>query len=535
MNEKLKRSLQSLKDFWNRKSKKQKTLGISSVILIVLVAAAGTYFATRTKYVPLYSGLDVTETGSIKEELDNEGVDSKVTDGGKTIEVPEDQVDNLKVTLAAKGLPKTGSIDYSFFSKNASFGMTDNEFNVVKLDAMQTELENLIEQMDGVEKAKVMINLPNQGVFVTDSKAEASASVVLTLKSGYDLDQSQIKAVYNLISKSVPNLPTNNIVIMNQNFEYYDLNSASSSSNAYTQQQSIKKQIERDIQQQVQTMLSTLMGTGKAVVTVTADIDFTRETREEKLVEPVDKTNMKGIEISAKKIQETYKGTGAASGTTSSSSSSDSLGSSYISGTNGDGTYSKTSNTINYEVNRIKRKIVESPYKIRDLGVEVMVEPPDRTKRSSLPPSRLKDIRTMLATIVRTSIDKSSGTSLTNRSIANKIAVSVQPFAANAPQKSEKDTSIPWWAYAMGAALLLIIGTLSFFMIRNRRRAKRDAEAFEEEMAAGPEQPVYIPEVPDVNAEKETEAVKRQRQLEKLAKEKPDEFAKLLRSWLSEE
>ncbi|GER69050.1 flagellar M-ring protein [Weizmannia acidilactici] len=528
MNEKLKKSFQNLKGFWNSRNKKQKTLGISAVILVLLLAAGVTYFMTRTKYSPLYSGLDVSETGSIKDELDHEGIPSKVTDGGKTIEVPEDQVDELKVKLAAKGLPKTGSIDYSFFSQNASFGMTDNEFNVVKLDAMQTELENLIEQMNGVEKAKVMINLPNQGVFVTDSQAKASASVVLTLKNGYELDQNQVKAVYNLVSKSVPNLPTDNIVIMNQDFEYYDLNSSNSSGNAYTQQQSIKKQIERDIQQQVQTMLSTLMGPGKAVVNVTADIDFTQEKREENLVEPVDKTNMKGIEISAKKIQETYKGTGAASGTTS--SSSDSLGSSYISGSNGNGTYSKTSDTINYEVNRIKRKIVESPYKIRDLGIEVMVEPPVRTKRSSLPASRLKDIKTMLSTIVRTSIDKSSGTNLSNRSVANKISVSVQPFAANATANTAKSSAIPWWVYAIGGALLLVIAALVFFMVRGRRKEDQEEEEFVEE-AAETTTPI---EIPDVNEEKETEATARRKQLEKLAKEKPDEFAKLLRSWLSE-
>ncbi|MED4345470.1 flagellar basal-body MS-ring/collar protein FliF [Heyndrickxia coagulans] len=529
MNEKLKQSFQNLKRFWKSRSKKQKTIGISAVALMLVLAAGITYFMTKTKYAPLYSGLDVSETGSIKDELDHEGVPSKITDGGKTIEVPEDRVDDLKVTLAAKGLPKTGSIDYSFFSQNAKFGMTDNEFNVVKLDAMQTELENLIEQMDGVEKAKVMINLPNQSVFVADSQAKASASVVLTLKPGYELDQNQIKAVYNLVSKSVPNLPTDNIVIMNQNFEYYDINSSSSSGNAYTQQQAIKKQIERDIQQQVQTMLSTLMGAGKAVVTVTADIDFTQEKREEDLVEPVDKTNMKGIEISAKKIQETYKGTGAAAGTPS--GSTDSVGSSYVSGSNGNGTYSKTSDTINYEVNRIKRKITESPYKIRDLGIEVMVEPPVRTKRSSLPASRLKDIKSMLSTIVRTSIDKSSGTRLTNRTVADKIAVSVQPFAANAPEKAEK-ASIPWWVYVIGGGLLLVIAVLIFLMIRNRRRAASEAE---EEMVEETPEKTAPPRIPDVNEEQENDATARRKQLEKMAKEKPDEFAKLLRSWLSEE
>lgn len=37
----------------------------------------------------------------------------------------------------------------------------------------------------------------------------------------------------------------------------------------------------------------------------------------------------------------------------------------------------KNSNKINYEVNRIHKEIAESPYKVRDLGIQVMVEPPD--------------------------------------------------------------------------------------------------------------------------------------------------------------
>lgn len=77
-----------------------------------------------------------------------------------------------------------------------------------------------------------------------------------------------------------------------------------------------------------------------------------------------------------------------------------------------------------------------------------------------------------------------------------------------------------------------MIAGLIFFMIRNRRRAASEAE---EEMAEEtPEKPAP-PRIPDVNEEQETDASARRKQLEKMAKEKPDEFAKLLRSWLSEE
>ena len=55
----------------------------------------------------------------IKEELDAKKVPNELSNGGTVISVPEDQVDSLKVQMAAEGLPKTGSIDYSFFGQNA--------------------------------------------------------------------------------------------------------------------------------------------------------------------------------------------------------------------------------------------------------------------------------------------------------------------------------------------------------------------------------------------------------------------------------
>ncbi|PTY81584.1 flagellar basal-body MS-ring/collar protein FliF, partial [Heyndrickxia sporothermodurans] len=253
MNEKLKNYSVKMKDFWNNLSKKQKIVGISSILLVIFLIAIITFFTTRTTMVPLYSNLTPSEAGSIKESLDSKGIQSEVADGGKTIKVPEENVDSLKIELASEGIPKSGSIDYSFFSQNAGFGMTDNEFDVVKLEAMQTELSNLIKEIDGVEDAKVMINMPKKEIFVNDKNAEASASIVLTTKPGYEFNQSQIKSLYNLVSKSVPNLSNDNIVIMNQNFEYFDLNNDNSTGNTFTQQMDIKHQIERDIQRQVQT------------------------------------------------------------------------------------------------------------------------------------------------------------------------------------------------------------------------------------------------------------------------------------------
>ncbi|MFP3508273.1 flagellar basal-body MS-ring/collar protein FliF [Peribacillus sp. SIMBA_075] len=518
--------------YWMSRSKKQKMMMIGSAALIIIIITAVSLLTTRTTLVPLYSNLTPSETGSIKENLDSKGIKNEVSENGTTIKVPEESLDSLKVELAAEGVPDSGSIDYSFFSQSAGIGMTENEFNVIKLDSMQTELASLIKKIDGVEDASVMITLPDKGVFVSDTTGEASASIVLKTKSGYKFEESQINSLYHLVSKSVPNLPTDNIVIMNQDFDYFDLeNENSSFTSAFATQNQIKKEIERDIQRQVQNMLGTIIGRDKVVVSVTTDIDFTQENREENLVEPVDEENMAGIEISAQRINESYSGDAAgAGGVPQSEDSSDSLGTQYAEGTNGSGDYEKVDETINSEVNRIKKEIVESPYKVKDLGIQVMVEPPTADDPNSLTQQSVDDITQILGTIIRTTIEKKAeGEELTDEELNNKIAISVQPFNGKMTLPIEETSPLlPIWAYIVGGVLILAIIILLILFFRSRKQVE-----LEEEYVVEEEEVAF--DLPDLNKEKETEASLKRKQLEKLAKEKPDEFAKLLRSWIAED
>jgi flagellar M-ring protein FliF len=531
MNEMMKKYANSIKNFWQSRTKKQKGIYLGSLLLLIAVIGIFSFFINRTTFVPLYSNLSPSEAGTVKQSLDTKGVKSELADGGTTIKVPDDVVDDLKVQLAAEGLPKTGSIDYSFFSQNAGLGTTDNEFNMIKLDAMQTELANLIKGIEGVQDAKVMINLPEKGIFVTDKGEAASASIVVNTKPGYQFSDAQIKGLYQLVSKSVPNLPTDNIVIMNQFFEYFDLNNDKNTlaGSNFTTNNEIKKQVERDIQRQVQTMLATMIGQDKVVVSVSADIDFTQEKSTENLVTPVDKDNMKGIAISAENIKEAFTGNGSqAGGTPQSGTSTDSLGSSYLSGSGSNGDYEKTDDKVNYEVNRVRKQIVESPYKIRDLGIQVMVEPPKPNDPKSLSTSTVKDISNILGTIVRTTIDKSStGKPLTNQDVQNKIVVSVQPFNGKISTAKVAQASLPWWIFVVGGVLVAAVLVLLLLFLRSR---KPTIDEDSEDVSQA--ETLYVP---DVNEEKENEGTVRRKQLEKMAKEHPDEFAKLLRTWIAED
>ncbi|MEH7525433.1 flagellar M-ring protein FliF, partial [Bacillus sp. JJ1503] len=130
MKESFRKYKENIQGFWQSRTKKQKVLLFGSVLLFIIIVTGASLLATRTTLVPLYSNLTPSETGTIKESLDGRGIKSEIADGGTTIKVPEEVVDTLKVELAAEGIPKSGNIDYSFFSQNAGIGTTENEFKM---------------------------------------------------------------------------------------------------------------------------------------------------------------------------------------------------------------------------------------------------------------------------------------------------------------------------------------------------------------------------------------------------------------------
>ncbi|WP_121639907.1 flagellar basal-body MS-ring/collar protein FliF [Virgibacillus sp. Bac330] len=519
-------------NFWRNRTKVQKITFFGSIFVGLLLIVSIVLFTTHSNYVPLYNNLSMEEVGQIKGELDAKGVPYELSDGGKVIEVPEEQVDSLLVDLAAQGLPNSGNIDYSFFSENASWGVTENEFNVMKLDAMQTELANLIKGIDGIQDAKVMINMPEEPVFVNDAKQEASASIVIDTEAGYNFEPSEINGLYHIVSKAVPNLPTENIAITNQYFESFDLDSSgnNTSKDSYTYQQTVKQDIEKDVQKRLQQMLGAMVGPGNVIVSVTSDIDFTQENRTEELVEPVDLENMEGLPVSIETIQETYEGNGAAAGGVSGTGEED-VANYQATDEDGDGEYEMTKETINNEFNRIRKNIVESPYKIRDLGIQIAVNRAKTTEESDVEYLSQQEeaaveegISSIVNSIVTTSIHAEYEEDVTPE---ENVSIVFQEFTGADTQPDTTAPTIPTWVYVVGGGLLLAIIVLLIIFLRRRK-----AESEEEELLQESTAPVEVPDLPE---QEDSEATIRKKQLEKIAKEKPEDFAKLLRSWIGEE
>ncbi|WP_066193893.1 MULTISPECIES: flagellar basal-body MS-ring/collar protein FliF [Gracilibacillus] len=539
MKEKLKQTQERLSKSYQSLSNKQRIFLFGGIGLVLAVIILGTVLTTsKNDRVVLYNDLSLQEVGQITEELDARNVDYQITEAGTGVEVPEEMADSLLVDLAAQGIPDSGNIDYSFFAENSSWGVTDNEFEVMRTDAMQTEIANLISQIDGINGAEVNLNVAPEPVFMAEEQQPSSASIVIQTAPGYQFEPSQVNALYHLVSKSMPNLSTDDIVIMNQNFEYVDLDNQGTfgADSTYTSQQQIKGDIEQDMERNVQRMLGSMIGMDKVAISATADIDFTQEQRVEELVEPVNEDD-DTLPVSVETITESFTGEQPEEGA---AGVGEGEIANYPAGQNGNvGDYELVKESVNNEVNRIQRDIVESPYKIRDLGIQVAIDNQRLLENGEVEQLTAQEqeaveqsVASILNSIISTSIDKSYG----EFQPEEKVSIVFQPFqGTETPAATAAAPGIPTWLYILGGAVLLAI---IFVIWMWRRSRKQEYEEIMEETTtpvAHTESASQEQDVPPITHTDDSDEGMRRKQLEKYAKEKPEEFAKLLRSWLTED
>jgi len=543
MNEKLLVIKNKAKESWGSFSNKTKWALIGSFFGTLLLLFIIVFLSSQTNYAGLYSNLTPAEAGEIKTAIEEKGIAVQVSADGKTISVPNKELANLKVSLAAEGIPKNGNVNYGVFSENMGLGMTDRHFDVVERDAMQNELAYLIRQIDGVAEANVMITLPKENIWITDEEQVATASVVIRGEPSFQLVQKQINGLHHLISKSVPNLPPEQIVIMDQNgqvFEIQEVNQMDTTLSVYQQQREIKKDIERDIQRELQQMLGLILGRDKVVVSVMTNVDFTKEKREENLVEPVDVENNEGIDISIERIIETYSSDGATLDDVAG------VGETEIPNypgvvLGGTSESERTEERINREVNRINRQIELSPYVIDDITINVGVEPPDPGDLASLTQENIDDISNLLKNAVSTSLSM-NGTEVDEVGLDDRISVFATEFQGKPDLIVEEPNEFLMnnisnnvlMMIGTGIALLLITLIIILMVRRRKREDKEDEfgfETFEQTISRVKEDEK---EEIDLSEFKSKSSPKR-KTIEKLAKGRPEDFAKLLRTWMADD
>ena len=299
-----------LRTFWGSLGTGRRWTIFGVTLLILLFLGGIVVFAGKTTFVPLFSGLDISDQAAIVEYLKENGVDYRLNPGASSIMVSESRVYELRLMLASDGLPKGGTVGFEIFDK-AKMGMTDFQQQVAYIRAVEGELSRTIRQLDVVESAKVSVVLHKPKLFLKE-ELPASASVLIKLRRGRDITREQVRAVMNLTAASVEGLDPKNVSVVDTSgrllsdmvedaFFMYPGSSGGISS----MQRELEKLQEKDLETKIQNMLTAIFGAGNSIVRVRVELDFTRrnQTRQEYLPQPGGKGVLRSVQKAERPIR----------------------------------------------------------------------------------------------------------------------------------------------------------------------------------------------------------------------------------------
>lgn len=258
--------------------------------LLLFGSFAGIMFvsnwANQPAYAVLFSDLEPQDSAAVIERLKELKVNYQVRNDGRTIAIsPAESVHEMRISLIGEGVPKAGKVGYEIFQEN-NLGRTVMQEVMMQLNAVQGELERTITAIDSVASARVHIVKPEKSVFAS-KKAEPTASVLIKLRSGGELEKKQIKGIANLVAGAVEGLKPENVTIVDVRGNLLTPKEEGEDGlGIEATRLQYQREVERGYVQRIEQMLARVIGPEKVIARVTAELDFSQNEREEETYDP---------------------------------------------------------------------------------------------------------------------------------------------------------------------------------------------------------------------------------------------------------
>jgi flagellar basal-body M-ring protein/flagellar hook-basal body protein fliF len=158
--------------------------GVAAVVIALLMAFA--HWRKESDFKPLYTALAPEDAAGVIAKLKESGTEYRVSDNGTSVLAPSARVAELRLELAAAGVPKTGRIGYELFDKT-NFGATEFTEHLNYHRALEGEIERSIGTLSSVEAARVHLTFPKDSVFL-DSRQPAKGQRDFESAHGFGTD-----------------------------------------------------------------------------------------------------------------------------------------------------------------------------------------------------------------------------------------------------------------------------------------------------------------------------------------------------------
>ncbi|RMH43402.1 MAG: flagellar M-ring protein FliF [Deltaproteobacteria bacterium] len=407
------------------------------------------------RYETLFAGLSPEDAGDIVQRLQAMGVPYQIAAGGRAIEVPAARVHEVRLSLAADGVPRGGGVGFEVFD-DQSFGTTSFVEQINYRRALQGELARTISSLDAVASARVHIALGERSVF-RDVDNPPSASVALRLNG--TLSPAQVRGVVNLVASSVEGLTPDRVVVVD---DRGNVLSASADATHLEAQRSI----EETLAGRVRSMIEKVVGPGHVSVVVTADMN---QERYEKTEERFDKDSpvVRSEAITSERLGDagTVGGIAGARGNLPGTPAPASAA--------GPGA-TRVAETRNYEVSRVVTRTEGPPARVERLHVAVLVDYKPGDGDDAAPVPRDDEELARIAAIAREAagVDPERG----DRIEVHSVPFAPLPEPPEPPPAEANPLPLPPHLLIGAGAGALVLFALAFALLRRRRKRKQQPD-----------------------------------------------------------
>ncbi|EJL6340996.1 flagellar M-ring protein FliF [Vibrio cholerae] len=260
---------------------RQVVLVLSISICVALIVML--FFWVREPDMRPLGAYETEELIPVLDYLDQQKQQYKLD--GNTILVPVSDYNSLKLSMVRAGLNQERQAGDEILMQDMGFGVSQRlEQERLKL-SRERQLAKAIEEMRQVNKARVLLALPKQSVFVRHNQ-EASASVFLTLRTGANLKQEEIDAVVDMVASAVPGMKPSRITVTDQHGRLLSSGSQDPVSAARRKEQELEKQQEEALRGKIDSVLIPILGLGNYTAQVDIELDFSAVEQTRKVFDP---------------------------------------------------------------------------------------------------------------------------------------------------------------------------------------------------------------------------------------------------------
>lgn len=439
--------LQQLTTVWSALDTRRRIIVVGATALVFAAVLALSSLAARPDMALLYAGLDGAKAGEVISALDQRAAKYEVR--GDSIYVEAPKRDELRMTLAAEGLPATGGAGYELLDSLSGFGTTSQMFDAAYWRAKEGELARTILANPAIRAARVHIAPPSGVSFRAQNRP--TASVTVTTNAG-GLSPPQAKALKYLVSSAVAGMTPDDVSVIDTASGLVAVGDESPAASGTDRAETLRRNIER--------LLEARVGYGNAVVEVAVETVTEREAITERRIDPTSRTMIStDTSESSNKADESKTG-----GVSVASNLPDGQG---ANGGSSQRQGNETRERTNYDLSETTREVVRNPGDVKRITVAVLVdgtEGKDANGQVSVVP-RSEDEIAALRDLVASAVgfDEGRGDVITIRSMAFQP---ITESGAVATAGMLGGTSLDVMQLIQIAALVVVAVVLALFVMR---------------------------------------------------------------------